>query len=251
MTVEGLKTIFDWVAVILLFLTFVAGLGALITGNVINKRQESQLREFDQGLTTAKMELGKQQERAANADSRVALLEKTASDAKTAQQKVEIELAAQKERTARAQRDASDAALALAKFKAPRVLTPEQQEEIIRDLKPFEGQNFAFAVFPDPEPLALLRILDALLKSAGWKRVPPQIQEDGGVLIRTDEEAAATTFDPGVSAYLAPDDEDSVPAQSALCASLLQAGVRCDRHRTPQLLDKTPRAITISIGKKP
>ncbi len=51
MTVEGLKTVFDWIAVILLFLTFAAGFGVLITGNIINKRQEQQLRQFDRDLT--------------------------------------------------------------------------------------------------------------------------------------------------------------------------------------------------------
>ena len=63
MTAELLKTIFDWSAVILVFLTFVAGAGALITGNIINERQAEKLRQFDKDLTTAKTDLGKQQER--------------------------------------------------------------------------------------------------------------------------------------------------------------------------------------------
>jgi len=37
MSTELLKTIFDWVAVILLGFTFASGLGGLITGNIINK----------------------------------------------------------------------------------------------------------------------------------------------------------------------------------------------------------------------
>jgi hypothetical protein len=66
---EGLKTVFDWTAVILLFLTFAAGLGVLITGNFINERQAQQLRQFDRALTEAKTELGRQQERAAKAEA--------------------------------------------------------------------------------------------------------------------------------------------------------------------------------------
>jgi hypothetical protein len=251
MTVEGLKTILDWTAVILLFLTFISGLGVLVTGNIINKRQAIQLREFDQGLTSAKTELGKQQERAANADARVAGLEKDAANAKAAQGRVETELAKQKERTAKAEQAASDAALALAKVKAPRTLSSKQQERLVVDVKPFAGQNFAFAVFPDPEPQALARVLDELLKSAGWKRVPSQIQNETGVLMDIAGESAAQISDSGVDAYIAPDDTESADAQKAVCSALIAAGIPCERHRTPQLAGKTPSAITISIGKKP
>src|SRR5258708_37451565 len=68
MTVEGIKTIFDWIVVVLAGLTFVSIAVVLITGNIINKRQAAQLRDFDAGLTAAKTELGKQQERAATAE---------------------------------------------------------------------------------------------------------------------------------------------------------------------------------------
>ena len=92
MTVEGTKPFFDWLVVILAGATFVSLGVVVITGNIINKRQAAQLREFDQGLTTARTELGRQQER-----------------------------------TAKAEKAASDAALALEKFKEPRILSPEQQ----------------------------------------------------------------------------------------------------------------------------
>jgi hypothetical protein len=160
------------------------------------------------------------------------------------------ELAKQKERTAGAEKAAADAALALARFREPRTLTPEQQDNLITALKPFAGQNFACAVFPDPEPLALIRLLDTLAKSANWKRVPSQIDRPGGVLVEIAGESAATVFDPGVTAYIAPDDRESVPAQMALCSTLIAAGIHCETHRTPQLAGKLPRAITISVGKK-
>ncbi len=92
MTVEAWKSIFDVLAVVLLGLTFFAGAGVLITGNIINGRQTEKLRQFDSDLVSAKGDLAKQQERAANADAKVAGLEKDASDAKTAQQEVEMQL---------------------------------------------------------------------------------------------------------------------------------------------------------------
>ncbi len=216
MTLDGLKTIFDWATLILVLLTFLAGLGGLITGNIVNERQGALLRDFDQRLTAEKIELGKQQVRAANAE-----------------------------------KAASDAALALAQFKQPRYLSPEQQNKLIAVLRPFAGQNFAFAVFPDPEPLALLRLLDGLLKSAEWKRVPSQIDRPGGVLVEAAGETAASIFDSGIDVYIAPEDTESVLAQHALCSALITDAIHCETHRTPQLAGKTPRAITISIGKKP
>lgn len=185
---------------------------------------------------------------AGNTSKDVLVLQKAADDAKAAQQNVETELAKQKERTANAEKAASDAALALAKFKEPRSLSPEQQDTLIKVLNPFAGQNFAFGVFPDPEPLALLSLIDATLKSAGWKRVPSQI---GAVEVIAAGESAATIYDSGVAVYIGPQDMESAAAQAALCSALTDAGIRCERHRTPQLEGKTPRAITISIGKKP
>jgi hypothetical protein len=152
---------------------------------------------------------------------------------------------------ARANVRAAEAALALAKYKAPRDLSPVQQERLIAVLKPFAGQNFACAVFPDPESVALTRLLDTLAKSSGWKRVPSQIQRDGGVLTEVNGESAATIFDSGVTAYIAPDDQESVPAQKAFCSTLMADGIHCETHRTPQLAGRTPRAITIAVGKKP
>ena len=70
MSVELWKTIFDWSAVVLVGLTFVAGAGGLIVGRILTDRQADQLREFDQGLTAAKTELGKQQTRAAEAEGK-------------------------------------------------------------------------------------------------------------------------------------------------------------------------------------
>ncbi|HKW76720.1 MAG TPA: hypothetical protein VJN64_14410, partial [Terriglobales bacterium] len=125
MTVEGWKQIFDVATVVLLFLTFACGAGVLITTNAINKRQESQLRQFDKDLTGAKTELGKQQERAAKAEQGVAGLEEAASDAKAAQQRVETELAAQQERAAKAEK----ALVELQQRASPRRITKEQADK--------------------------------------------------------------------------------------------------------------------------
>jgi hypothetical protein len=44
-SVESWKSFFDVATVALLFLTFLAGAGVLLTGNIINERQSKQLRQ--------------------------------------------------------------------------------------------------------------------------------------------------------------------------------------------------------------
>jgi hypothetical protein len=68
-SVEFWKSIFDVVAVFAAAITFIAGAGALWTGNILNKRQVAHLRQFDKDLTAAKIDLAKQQQRAAELDA--------------------------------------------------------------------------------------------------------------------------------------------------------------------------------------
>jgi len=66
--------------VILLFLTFIFGAGALYTATQLNALQDAQLRQFDKDLTGAKTELGNQQERAAHAEKVLLELQERVKD---------------------------------------------------------------------------------------------------------------------------------------------------------------------------
>src|SRR5439155_24847113 len=74
-SLEFWKNAFEIAGVFLLLLTFVAGAGVLWFGRQVNEIQAGQLRQFDKGLTDAKTELGKQQERAAKDDERASIIE--------------------------------------------------------------------------------------------------------------------------------------------------------------------------------
>jgi hypothetical protein len=80
MSVESLKSLCDVAAVVMLFLTFAAGFGALLTGNIINARQEEKLRNFESDITAAKSALAIQQERAANAENNLLQLRESLKD---------------------------------------------------------------------------------------------------------------------------------------------------------------------------
>lgn len=72
MTVEFWKSFFDVGTLFLLFLTFAFGVGVLITGTVINKRQAEQIRQFETTLTASQEDLAKEQHKTAEAQTEAA-----------------------------------------------------------------------------------------------------------------------------------------------------------------------------------
>ena len=173
---------------------------------------------------------------------------KIAESERLARAELESQVAAAEARAAEANVVASQARLELAKLKEPRTIAPEDQDKIIAALKEFAGQNFGFSVFADPEPLALLRTLDAVLKSAGWLRVPSQIS---AIVVEAAGNTAGKAHDSGVTAFVGPDNSEAEAALLILSRVLTAAGIPCRSSRTEQLRDKTPKAIIINVGKKP
>jgi hypothetical protein len=157
MSIEGVKSFFDVGAIILLFLTFAFGVGAYVTGNVINKRQAEQLRQFDKSLTYAKTELGRQQERTANADARVAGLEADAANAKS-------EMAKQQTRAANAER----ALLELQHRLAHRRINQSDHDRLVVSLRPFRGSVVQLFKLGDAEAAQFADDLLTILHDAGW-----------------------------------------------------------------------------------
>ena len=171
---------------------------------------------------------------------------KIAESERLARAELESQVAAAEARAAEANAVASQARLALAKLKEPRTIAPEDQEKIVAALKEFAGQTFGFSVFQDPEPLALLRTLDAVLTSAGGLRVPSQI---GAIVVDAAGNTAGTSSDSGVTAFVGPDNRAAEAALLTLSEALTVAGIPCQPNRTDQLRDK--KAIVINVGKKP
>lgn len=198
-------------------------------------------RELEQYRTEASVQIATAQAEAAEAM-------KIVESERLARADLEAQVSAAEARAAEANAAAAQAQLDLAKLTQPRTIAPEDQEGIIAALKGFAGQNFGFSVFRDPEPLALLRVLNAVLTSAGWVRVPSQV---GAIVVEAAGNTAGTSSDSGVSAFIGPDNPEAEPVLLALCGALTKAGVSCQPSRTEQLRDKVPKAIIINVGKKP
>ncbi len=157
MSMEAWKTVFEIGGVILLFLTFVFGAGAVLTTNRLNKRQAAQLRQFDKQLTAAKLELASQQERTANADARVAGLEKDAANAKS-------EMAKQQTRAANAEK----ALLKLQQRLEPRRISRAQHGRFVAALRPYAGSTLALTKLGDLEAGTFADDILSVLADAGW-----------------------------------------------------------------------------------
>jgi hypothetical protein len=75
-------------------------------------------------------------------------------------------------RASEANARALEAKVALERFKAPRLLTPDQQQEVARKISSFRNTPFDMSVtVGDPEALTLVLLIGNALQSAGWKWV--------------------------------------------------------------------------------
>jgi hypothetical protein len=253
--VEGWKSIFDIATVALLFLTFAAGAGVLFTGNIINRRQDAQLKQFALNLTAAQTELGKQQERAAKAEGNIALADQHAAEANAKAEGFRLSIANANESASKAQAEvagataeAARANLELARIKMPRSLNSVQQGRIANSLARFSGTNYAVVVFGDPESLALLGDIDSTLQQAGWNRVaaPPAFGSDIG--FNTPRGMVFQVNEVGLKVSYPPDVSTMEPIVWAVASAISAEGVPCEPHFSDRL--KGTKIILISVGQK-
>ena len=151
-------------------------------------------------------------------------------------------------RAAEANERAEQAQLELAKLKQPRTISNDQREFIVRNLRDFAGQPFGFSAYSDPEAHGFVIQLDAVLKSAGWVRVPSQI---GAIEYDVAGDTVGAAAGSGLSAFIGTDNEEAELALRSLSGAFRLAGIQCTYKKTEQLAGKEPKAIIIHVGKKP
>lgn len=244
MSVESLefwKGLFEIAGVVLLLLTFIFGAGALWFSRKLNAVQSEKLRQFDKGLTDAKLELGRQQERAASADARVAGLEQDVATANT-------EMAKQQVRAATAERSL----LELQERITPRRLTDKQSADFVAVLSklPFTTLRLGWTSGGGDEGFRLLQQLMPLFKQAHWK-VPEttnevsnhfDIQVTGiALLIPGPEGSDPKKPEPAAQVQLNPE-------QTALQSAFRAAGMELQFQRWFHTADGVPELV---VGSKP
>jgi hypothetical protein len=164
MSAESWKAFFDVGAVVLLFLTFAFGAGALWTGNIVNERQAAELRKFDTDITSAKTELLRQQERAAKADEKASEIEASNIQLKTA-------LEAAKAETAKAQLELQRSVEMTRRIAGHRELSPRFAEALKG--KPTGNVDILYA--PEDREAYMFAIqIKGALERAEWSTTGPR-----------------------------------------------------------------------------
>lgn len=224
MSLESWKTIFEIGGVILLFLTFVFGTGAVLVGKRINSLQAKQLQQFN-------IDLSKQQERAANAERDAAEAKSTASEASDRTLALESDAANAKERAAKAEK----ALLELQRRIEPRRVSPEQQARLISVLSSApNGAVSISCVVGDAEGCALARQIADILSASGY----PQPNLDQGMWDRNPTGLSIIVH----SVATAP------PYAAAIQQAFFSIGLPMGGREDPRTSDRT---VKILVGNKP
>lgn len=170
MPVELWKSIFDWMTVVLIALTVLSGAGAIITGDIIGKRQEGRSHQFEKELTESQTELRKQEERADTAAGKLAGLEHDAAEAKS-------EMAKQQTRAATAEHSL----LQLQRRMEPRRISTDQKTRLIAMLSHGpKGKAVIGCVVGDADGCTLAEDIAGVLKASGWETGVNQNVYTGG-----------------------------------------------------------------------
>jgi hypothetical protein len=165
-----------------------------------------------------------------------------------------LELGRQKERTAKAEQAASDAALALAKFKQWRVLSQTQQAEIAAKVKPFFS-TFDVAASNTSEPLTLVTQIEDSLSAAGWKQLDwPAMNSNSqaySVISRPGRAALGIAIEHGVTVQVEQSDKEELLGIAKMLAAALSAEGIDAEAQFMAIKPTNKHAIHIVVGEKP
>ena len=179
---EWWKSFFEVGGVVLLFLTFAFGAGFFLTGRVVSRRQEVQLRRFDRELTLAKTAQAVQEERAAKMEAGNIQLRADLENATAESTRRQKELEIEQRKTAEAQRAAAVAQLELKKHieqvaEPRRIIDPRGdrngdrnvRNELFNGVKKYAATSALIQCVPsDFEALTLARDIGFALVTSGW-----------------------------------------------------------------------------------
>jgi len=157
---------------------------------------------------------------------------------------------AREERISAANERAAKAELELAKFKAPRMLSLEQQAQIADKLKAFAGTLYDAGIGPagDPEPLYLLRSIHAALSQAGWVQIA-WTEQGAQTYTEPPMPAVGLTMVTNVIIDVNPNWWVKYgPAATALAAALAVEGIAAIPDSQPTSINSD--AIHVRIGRK-
>jgi hypothetical protein len=156
-------------------------------------------------------------------------------------------IAAATQRAAEAEARAAEANLALAQFKAPRTITPQQRDRVVEAIRQFPRTPFDISSNTDSESVDFAVEIENLLLAAGWEEV------DIGGTIKMEREGkkpfglvVLTGLTIGINQSRLP---DLLKPIDALVGALRKEGFETKGQAT--MIGNNPNAIHVRVGKKP
>jgi len=149
---------------------------------------------------------------------------------------------------ARLNNETAKANLELARLKAPRALSPEQQARVSLKVKDFSGTPFDLASTMDSEATNLCSAIEDALVSAGWTEIDPP--NSGGLMVRRGgKKPIGTTFAIGLAVEIHQSRAgDLLKPTEALVAALKAEGLEVTGLAT--ITGTAPNAVHIHVGRK-
>lgn len=158
MTLEDWNSFFQLASAVLLGLTFFVGAAAIITAQMVGRRQAELIATVGLDAADANKKAAEAREGTARALADAAAANESAS-------RLEIEAAQQREKAAKAEREL----LELQERIRPRRITDEQRARLVELLRKVpKGPVIVRSVMGDAEGNALAEQIDAIFKVAGW-----------------------------------------------------------------------------------
>ena len=240
--------VFNLYIVVLIVTAFVVAYFTWLVWDAGNKVQDAVQSDADARILEARNKAATLETDLNTEKIKLLELQKDVANAQAAQQRVEIDLAKQREIAANAERSL----LELRERIKPRKLTDEQSAEFVTALKTFPetALKLGYTAGGGDEAFNLLKQLMSLFKEARWK-IPIEtsqivnhleVQVIGVGLLMPGPEG----FDPSKPSQ--PEFIRLTPAETALQAAFKKAGIELQFLRWYPNTDKTPELV---IGSKP
>lgn len=156
-------------------------------------------------------------------------------------EKLKSSVAVANEEAAKANLLAAEAKLELAKFRAPRTLSNEQQKRIFDKVKKFPGTTFTVTTYPgEPEAVEFSNTISNILVKAGWRLNPNNskgslLGSASGLVVVAGKQAGDKAIEKG----------------TALLEALLSEGVSAKPGYGSLVVNPVPIEIQIQVAKKP
>lgn len=229
--------IFNGVLLFGAFLVFVGTWGTIKTSSIKERFSDERVISNEAETKRAVADSDAAKEGTAKAAERIAELSTQAEELRN--------------RTAEANARASEAQLALEKFKAPRSISSEQKSIMVETLRGFAGQKFDMAVNSgDPEAGLLLNAIEGVLLDAGWE----QIDWKGGDLVFTRPSRKVVGLISMIGVFVQIEKNKIEPFEAAavtLAGSLSLEGIiaKAEAGEVPSADNKD--VMHIMVGRKP